>query len=308
MLRHHKTDVILVTGLSGSGRATVLKWFEDTGYEAVDNLPLSLVVALLRGRLADAETDLSPRPQRQKVVICLDVRSRGFTPERLLALKTSLASDLQLNSFLLYLECDDDQLLRRFTETRRRHPLAEDRPIRDGIRAERSLFGIVRAEADLVLDTTGWSPHDLRHRLEAEFAPANPRGISLTLMSFSYKNGLPREADLVFDVRFLDNPHWHNDLRRLDGRDAKIAEFIESDPDFADYFSHLHQLLMPLWPRFHAEGKSYVTVAFGCTGGRHRSVYVAEKWAAHLRQLQSLTHPMAMDISLVHRDLNETTR
>ena len=310
-----------------------MKWFEDTGYEAVDNLPLSLVVPLLRGRQTNDENGTADQAMThtnpRKVAICLDVRSRGFTSERLIDLKQILREHLHLHPFILYLECDDEQLLRRFTETRRRHPLAEDRPIRDGISAERAFFGPIRGEADLLLDTTGWSPHDFRHKLETVFQPDQQHGISLTLMSFSYKNGLPREADLVFDVRFLDNPHWSEDLRPLDGRDSEIGNFIEQDPDFANFFDHLCQLLMPLWPRFRAEGKSYVTVAFGCSGGRHRSVFVAEKLAKHLESLNMSQQDQAqnlgnkndnrtkelgtiqwtpMELTLVHRDLIDKTR
>ena len=329
-----RADVILLTGLSGSGRATALKWFEDSGYEAVDNLPLSLVVPLLRGRQTDLQNNpanqtISTKVTSRKVAICLDVRSRGFTSERLFDLKQTLREHLHLYPFILYLECDDEQLLRRFTETRRRHPLAEDRPIRDGISAERAFFAPIRGEADLLLDTTGWSPHDFRHRLETVFKLDQPHGISLTLMSFSYKNGLPREADLVFDVRFLNNPHWHEELRPMDGRDVQIANFIEQDPDFTNFFAHLCQLLMPLWSRFRAEGKSYVTVAFGCSGGRHRSVFVAEKLAKHLKNLNLSAKEHAqksaqnseykannlgtiqwtpMELTLVHRDLSDNIR
>ena len=313
----------MVTGLSGSGRGTALKWFEDKGFEAVDNLPLSLVIPLLRGRQADMteiESDWRDNPARdkntppRKVAICLDVRSRDFSADRLLELVEELQKSLGLRLFILYLESDDDQLLRRFTETRRKHPLAEDRPIRDGILAERAMYLPIRAEANLILDTTGWSPHDLRRRLDKEFSADRKNAIALTIMSFSFKNGVPRESDMVFDVRFLTNPHWQDELRPLDGRDQKIGEFIEQDPDFKQFFDHLLQLLMPLWSRFHAEGKSYVTIAFGCSGGRHRSVYIAEKLAAYLRsnpennRQQKTPKTPSIELSLVHRDLIDINR
>jgi UPF0042 nucleotide-binding protein len=278
--------VIIVTGYSGAGQSTSLKILEDLGYEALDNLPLFLLPALVRqGELMD-----SP------LAVRIDTRTRGFTAYSLLQEMASLRADPAIAAKLLFIECDDDILQRRFTETRRRHPLAIERPVSDGIRRERQLLAGLIEAADLIIDTSQLSIHDLKRRLAGEFSLNETLPLQISVMSFSYKHGLPREADLVFDVRFLRNPHYEESLEPLTGRDPEIAAYIEADPEFSGFFARLQAFLLPLLPRFRAEGKSYLTIAFGCTGGKHRSVYLAEKMGKALADHGS-------GVIITHRDL-----
>ncbi|MFO1069308.1 MAG: RNase adapter RapZ [Geminicoccaceae bacterium] len=277
--------VLLVTGLAGAGRSTCLKVLEDNGFEAVDNLPLDLAARLLA----------SEQPVDSDLAIGVDSRTRAFSPEGLLELRSRIrerGGDVSL----LYLDCDDDVLQRRFTETRRRHPLAQDRSVSDGIARERLLLGPVRAAADIVLDTTLLSVVDFRRMLTARFARGEAERMAVTVVSFAYRNGLPREADLVFDVRFLDNPHYIDALRPLTGRDAPVQAHIRTDPGYAGFVGSLENLLLPLLPRYNAEGKSYLTIGIGCTGGKHRSVFVAEEIAGRLRH-------RGWRVGVVHREL-----
>lgn len=282
--------IVLVTGMAGAGMATALKSLEDMGFEAVDNLPLSMVTTLV-----DKGGAL-----RRPLAIGIDSRTRDFATEGLLNEMAVLTARDDLSVRLLFLECDDEVLQRRFTETRRRHPLAIDRPVSDGIRRERVLLEPLRDRADVVIDTSQLSIHDLRRVLGGHFRVDAEPGLFVFVTSFSFRQGLPREADLVFDVRFLTNPHYDPDLRPLTGLDAAVAERVSSDPDFTDFFDHLTALLGPLLPRYNQEGKSYLTIAVGCTGGRHRSVFIAEKLAAWLR-LQGYK------VGLTHRELDRGT-
>ncbi len=282
--------VVLVTGLSGAGRSSAMRALEDAGYEAVDNLPLTLLASLV---LSEPAAD--PRP----VAIGVDTRTRDFGVDALTTAIDRLVAEPALDVRLLYLDCDDDQLARRFTETRRRHPLAADRPLLDGIKAERRLLEPLRARADRVIDTTGLAPHQLKRFVQDDFALDAPAGLALSVVSFAYRNGLPREADLVFDVRFLANPHYRPDLKPLTGKDADVAQFVARDPGFQAFFDGLSDMIAALLPRFEAEGKSYLTVAIGCTGGRHRSVFVAERLSARLAQ-------GGRRVALVHRDLDRS--
>lgn len=281
------TDVVVVTGMSGAGKSLTLKWLEDLGYEAVDNLPLSMLGALLRGG----------EPGRP-LAIGIDIRTRDFGAQSMLAELDRLREEAQIPLSLVFMESDDDVLSRRFTETRRRHPLAVDRPLLDGIAHERKLVSPLKARADLVIDTSSLPPAELRRLLAGHFRREERAPLLLFFTSFSYRRGLPREADLVFDVRFLDNPHYVPSLKPHSGRDQDVADFIAADPGFAAFFTGLTSLIRPLLPRFAAEGKSYLTIAIGCTGGRHRSVYVAEKLAAWLRE-------QGQQVDLRHRDLEE---
>lgn len=265
--------VALVTGMSGAGRSTALRALEDAGYEAVDNLPLSLLPALLR-------PEESPgRP----LAIGVDTRTRGFAVAPLLDAFEQARAEPDFDTRLLFIDCDDEVLRRRFTETRRRHPLAMDRPVTDGIRVERALLRDLRDRADLVLDTSTLSQADLKRRVQETLAVASPAGLAVQVVSFAYRNGLPRDADLVFDVRFLANPHYVAELRPFTGREPAVAEFIERDAGCAGFLDGLTSMLAALLPRYEREGKSYLTIAIGCTGGRHRSVYVAERLTAWLR-------------------------
>jgi RNase adapter protein RapZ len=278
--------VVVITGLSGAGLSVALKALEDLGYEAVDNLRLSLVPALLE------QAD----PRRRPLALVIDSRTRDFSAQAFLDQLDGLRRHLELDVRLVFLDCGDEALQRRFTETRRRHPLADDRPVFDGILRERELLRPLGEAADLVVDTTQLSIHDLKRLLAAAFQLGDQAALQVFVTSFSFRSGLPREADLVFDVRFLTNPHWVPELRPLTGLDAGVAACVEGDPDYAAFFAHLTDLLRPLLPRYNHEGKSYLTIAVGCTGGRHRSVFVAERLTAWLSE-------QGVKVSVTHREL-----
>jgi UPF0042 nucleotide-binding protein len=278
----------LVTGLSGAGKTTALKALEDLGYEVVDNLPVRLVAALVQGEDGD----------RAPLAIGIDARTRDFRVDTVGAEFDALAASPDLSVSVLFLECDDVVLNRRFTETRRRHPLASDRPVSDGIRQERRLMEPLRERADVVLDTSDMTMADLGRILAGHFAIGDLPRMRLLVTSFGFRNGLPREADLVMDVRFLRNPHYVDDLRPLSGRDAAVDDYVTADPAFAGFFDTWCAMLLPLLPCYVAEGKSYLTIAIGCTGGRHRSVAVSERLAARLRD--EANHV----IEVRHRDID----
>lgn len=265
--------VVMVTGMSGAGLSTALAVLEDLGYEAVDNLPLFLLEPLM------TKADLRNRP----LAVGIDGRTRDFTAERLLDEIRALEKTTGRKTALVFVDCSDDVLARRFVETRRRHPLAADRPVRDGIARERALLEPLRGHADLMIDTTELATFQLRQLLAASFALDAQPDLQIFVTSFAYRRGIPREADLVFDVRFLRNPHYVEALQPLTGSDPQVAAYIQNDPEFPRFFTHLTELLEPLLPRYRLEGKTYLTIAIGCTGGRHRSVFVAEKLAAWLR-------------------------
>jgi RNase adapter protein RapZ len=277
--------VLLVTGMSGAGRSTALKMLEDMGYEAFDNLPLSLVPALIENAAADASA----------IAVGADLRTRGFAIDRMLDTLDDIVRRTARELRVIFIDCDDEQLERRYTETRRPHPLAGDRPVMDGIRLERRVVYAVRARADLLIDTSHLTAAELKRLLTGHFAQ-EISGLRVFITSFAYRHGVPRNADLIFDVRFLDNPHYVPELRPLTGCDAAVAAHIERDPSFPAFFAGLSQLLQPLLPRYEKEGKAYLTIGIGCTGGRHRSVYVAERLAAELRAGGSR-------VELSHRDL-----
>ncbi len=283
-------NVVMVTGLSGAGMSSSLKVFEDLGYEAVDNLRLGLVPALL-----DFEEEQKP------LAIAIDTRNANFSVEAVRRVYELLRTQPDIAVSLIFLDCSDETLQRRFTETRRRHPLAADRPVADGIKRERGMLGPIREMADLVIDTTALSVHDLRRVLGGHFQPGPRAGLSLFITSFSYRHGVPREADLVFDARFLRNPHWVQELREQTGLEDAVASYIEQDEDFPSFHTHLLALLLPLLPRYQQEGKSYLTVAIGCTGGRHRSVFVAERLARDLAA-------QGYVVGIGHRDINKSSQ
>ena len=278
-------QVVLVTGLSGAGRTSALKILEDQGFEAVDNLPMGLLPALL-----------APRGGTTRLAIGVDSRTRGFTADRLTDEIAGLRKRQDIDLRIAFLECDDEVLIRRFTETRRRHPLATDRPVADGIAIERTMLRPLRDQADAVIDTTSSSLAAFRENLIASLDLHADRPMTVTVVSFAFRNGLPREADLVFDVRFLANPHYVEALRPQDGRDPDVGTFIAEDPAFGSFLDRLTGMIGPLLPRYESEGKSYLTVAVGCTGGKHRSVYVAERLVAWLKSVGT-------PVTLRHRDL-----
>jgi UPF0042 nucleotide-binding protein len=282
-----KRPVVLLSGMSGAGLSTTLKVFEDLGYEAVDNLRLGLITALV------ADDDVAERP----LAVSIDTRNANFAVDDLLRVMRELAQNPGLDVKLVFLECSDEALQRRFTETRRRHPLAIDRPVTDGIRREREMLWPLRNESDHVIDTSLISIHDLRRVIVGHYRIDNASGLTLFITSFSYRHGVPREADLVFDARFLNNPHWDAELRQLTGKDEQVAAYIAKDPDYKAFVEHLSQLLLPLLPRYQQEGKSYLTIGIGCTGGRHRSVFVTE-------QLATLLAANGYIVGIGHRDLD----
>ncbi|MEQ9812092.1 MAG: RNase adapter RapZ [Azospirillaceae bacterium] len=279
------SPIVVVTGMSGAGLSTTLKILEDLGYEAVDNLPLGLVPELIRQR----------QGERRPLALTVDIRTRDFSPESLARVFQAIGPDRMGSLRTIFLEADLDVLQRRYTETRRRHHLALDRPVVDGLRLEQRLVEPLRQVASLVLDTSQLSQHELKRRISEEFA-VGASGLFVSVMSFSFKRGLPREADLVVDVRFLDNPHWVEELRPLTGNDEAVKAHIRADPDFQPFLDNLQRLLTPLLPRYVREGKSYLTIAAGCTGGRHRSVFTA---AALADWLAGTGHR----VGLTHRDL-----
>jgi UPF0042 nucleotide-binding protein len=235
------------------------------------------------------------------IALGIDSRTAGFSSERFIVLVGQLRADRRLRATLVFLDCEDEVLRRRFTETRRRHPLAQDRPVGDGIVRERNLMRAVRAEADLVLDTSDTAIGDLKTMLAGHFGDTVRTELAITVVSFSYRQGLPREADLVFDVRFLENPYYNQTLRHLSGEDEAVSQAIAADAAFPGFFAALTSLLWPLLPGFESEGKSYLTIAIGCTGGRHRSVFVAGMLADWLRQ-------RGRTVMLRHRDVAREAR
>jgi len=263
--------IVLVTGLSGGGKASILRVLEDLGYEAVDNPPLHLM------------EDMVLRADRP-IAIGVDVRSRGFDTQALLAVLSRLKLNPALRPELVFAWADESSLLRRFTETRRRHPLAADGRLADGVAAEVALTADLRSAADLLLDTSDLPLPMLRRMIEQRFGSVadDAAGMTCSLISFAYPAGLPREADLVFDTRFLRNPHYDPILRPGTGLDADVAAYVEADPDFAPFIAKLTDLLTLLLPRFVQEGKKYVAIGVGCTGGRHRSVHVVQTLACRL--------------------------
>lgn len=258
--------VVLVTGPAGAGRSTAINALEDAAFEAIDNMPLSLVPRLL-----------SAPDAGHAMALGLDARNRDFSVENLIELVDAYRGDPRLSVELLFLDCRSDVLVRRYSETRRRHPLSPDGSPASGVALEEDLLRPVRERADILVDTSDYTPHDLRAEIMRLFNPRTGRTLSVSVQSFSYKRGLPRGADLVFDVRFLQNPHWDAALRALDGRHADVAAYIASDPRFDAFFDQVLSMVTFLLPAYREEGKSHLAIAFGCTGGRHRSVATAQK-------------------------------
>ena len=283
--------IVLVSGLSGAGKASILRTLEDMGYEAVDNPPLTLTEELVH------------RADR-RLAIGLDARTRGFDVDAVLATLERLRLNPALRPELVFAWADEAALLRRFTETRRRHPLAPSGRVSEGIAKEVALTAPLREAADLVLDTSDLPLPALRRLVEQRFGTesAGIGGLTVSIMSFAFPAGLPREADMVFDARFLRNPHYDPILRHRTGLDAAVAAYVEADPDFPAFFGQVLALLQLLLPRFVQEGKKYLTIAVGCTGGRHRSVRIAEMLAEHLNR-EGLDSP-GWSVSVTHRELS----
>ena len=295
---HSPLRLVVITGLSGAGRSTAAKCLEDLGWFVVDNLPPALLDTMveLGSRSAGAIT---------KIAAVVDVRSRGFTSDLQGALAALERRGAELQ--VVFLEASDDELVRRFENVRRPHPLQGDGRLVDGIARERDLLRDVRGEADLVLDTTRLNVHELRAKIVAAFADVDEPGLRATVVSFGYKYGLPVDADLVVDCRFLPNPHWIPELRSLTGRDTEVRDYVLSRPGAREFLEGYEQLLRILVDGYRHEGKRYVTLAVGCTGGKHRSVAIAEELASALRaiggEIAAGTGGEPIDVQVTHRDL-----
>ncbi|MDR3524947.1 MAG: RNase adapter RapZ [Acetobacteraceae bacterium] len=288
--------VVIVSGLSGAGKASTLHALEDIGFEAIDNPPLSFVEELVARPGLDGM-------EGQQIAFGVDARSRGFKVENVLSTLERLRANPAIEADLVFAWAEEGVLQRRFTETRRRHPLAPEGRVQDGIAAEQALTAPLREAADLMIDTSDLSLAGLRQIVEQRYGNADeasdkPRapGLAVSLMSFGYPLGLPREADVVMDARFLRNPHYDPLLRPSTGLDPAVAAYVEADPIFAEFYDRLAGMLLLLLPRFRQEGKKYATIAIGCTGGRHRSVAIVEKLAATLSEA-------GWRVSITHREL-----
>jgi UPF0042 nucleotide-binding protein len=266
-------ELTLVTGLAGAGRTTAIRALEDMGWEALDNLPLSLIP-----RLAETGAEAPDRP----MAIGVDSRTRGFSAEALIETVARLRAEGLATATLVFLDAADEALIGRFAETRRRHPMAADEDVSLGVERERDMLQALRDRADLLIDTTAMTPHDLKAEMRARLAGPGALGLTVSIQSFAFKRGAPREAEMVMDVRFLQNPHWIAALRPLDGRDAAVDAYVAQDPLFAPFFERLADMTLLLLPAYRREGKAYFGIGLGCTGGRHRSVATAERLAARL--------------------------
>jgi len=283
--------VLLVTGLLGAGKTTALKVLEDLGWETIDNFPIRLL-----DRLIDSPD--APAPDlRPPLAIGFDSRTRGFDPNKVIERVKRLVGREDLELTTLFLDCAGQELERRYNETRRRHPLAQDLPAASGIAAERETMEPLRRWADMVISTTDFTSNDLQQAIRERFGRDAPMGTTVSITSFGFSRGMPPVADLVFDMRFLHNPHWDPELRPQTGRDAPVGDFIRKDPAFDEAFGRIRDLILQLLPRYQAQGKAYVNIAFGCTGGRHRSVFTAEQMAAALRDA-------GYSPSVLHRNLS----
>jgi len=277
--------LVFVTGPSGAGRSSALNVLEDTGFEVVDNLPLRLLPALIESGGND-----------HSIALGIDPRNRDFSTNGVMDALGRLTALPGVAPELLYLDCATETLLRRYSETRRRHPLAPDDRPSDGIVRELEMLEPLKARADILIDTTNLNVHQLRAEMDHWFAPGGRR-LVVSVQSFSYKRGLPRSVDMVLDCRFLKNPYWEPALRHLNGTDDAVAEYVQSDPRFADFAEKVNDLSLLLLPAYRDEGKSYLSVAFGCTGGQHRSVVMAQMHALRLADA-------GWQVSIRHRELD----
>ncbi|SMX46712.1 RNase adapter RapZ [Maliponia aquimaris] len=278
--------IVFVTGPSGAGRSSAINVLEDLGFETIDNIPLSLIPRLLDGDL----------PSARPLALGIDVRNRDFSAEGLMQLYETLTERLNAPVDLLYVDCSTEVLVRRYSETRRRHPLAPDETPGDGVVREKALLTDVRNRADILIDTSEMTVHDLRAEMEGWFGATTGQGMAVSVQSFSYKRGLPQGLDMVLDCRFLRNPHWKPDLRPFTGLDPEVAQFVAGDPHYQEFIDRTLGLLLLVLPACIAEGKAHFAIGFGCTGGKHRSVAVTENVAAALA-------PEGWRVSIRHREL-----
>jgi RNase adapter protein RapZ len=286
------TDLVVISGYSGAGKTLAMQVFEDSGYFCVDNLPSKMIRSL-----ADLFTHRGSKVERAAVVC--DLRGGEYFSNLVEVLRE--LRDAAVDHRVLFLTADEQTLITRYKETRRRHPLAPEGNVADGVRREHELLGPVRAEADVVIDTTGLSANALRRKVAAEMLEPSTRGkLAITFVSFGHKHGPPRDPDLAFDVRFLPNPHYEPELRPLTGFDTPIVEYVARDGRLEEFYDHVVPLLEWLLPQYVAEGKAHLVVAIGCTGGRHRSVAIAEHLASRFRDSDGLL------VAVEHRDVDRS--
>ena len=282
----HAPELVIITGMSGSGKASVLKAFEDLGYYCVDNLPVELIPRFAEMALQSAEI--------RRTALVVDVRE-GSKLDQLPGILKAVRR--MIPTKVAFLEASDAVLLRRFSETRRPHPLGTDTPVNASLKTERRHLAAIRALADIVIDTSKFNVHELRAHITERFQKRSAeKNILVSCVSFGFRHGVPEEADLVFDVRFLPNPHFVPEFRALTGRDARVARYIRSFPQTKEFIQRISDLLIYLLPHYIHEGKSYLTISFGCTGGQHRSVMIAEEVGKRL-------HQAGYRVKIAHRDM-----
>ena len=286
-----KRSVLLVTGLSGSGKSFALRTLEDMGYETIDNLPLSFLESVA----------LSSRNVPRPLAVAVDVRTRDFSADHFLNVWKQIKADSDITSKMVFFECDDEVITQRYNESRRLHPLAHEKPVMDGIRIERHILSPLKVEADMVIDTSLLLTTELRGHLRRIFLPQKAPSLSIFITSFSFRHGLPREADMVFDARLLKNPYYVESLRPLSGEDEEVGDYIQKDDLFPSFSKSLQSLLSLSLPRFEEEGRAYLTLAVGCTGGQHRSVFIA-------KLLKDWLQEQKKHVKLRHRDLKKSQK
>jgi UPF0042 nucleotide-binding protein len=286
--KRESNQLVILTGLSGSGKSTVLKAFEDMGFYCVDNMPVELIPIF-------AELHEAGEGNFSRAALLVDARE-GAQLQKLPGLLTHLRKDHAIS--LVFIEANDDALLRRYSETRRPHPLGKDYSVRESLRHERELMAPIRRLADAVIDSTQFNVHELRTFITRRFKNPDRHPMLISVVSFGYKYGVPIDADLIFDVRFLPNPHFVPALRKFTGRSAKVRRFIRSFPQTGEFLRRMESLLAYLMPHYIEEGKSYLTIAFGCTGGKHRSVMLAEEIRKALEKRKYAT-------KVIHRDIEK---
>lgn len=279
------TRIVLVTGPAGAGRTTAINALEDFGFETIDNLPLSLFDRLFSGA-----------PPKRPIAIGVDPRNRDFSTTGVRNALSLIAEKPGIAGQLVYVDCAPDVLLRRFSETRRRHPSARDENPRTGVERELEVLQALRDDADILIDTSDMSPHDLRGALRRWFAPEGGANLAVSVHSFAFKRGVPGDLDMIMDLRFLRNPHWDENLRALDGRDAAVGDYVRADPLYAPFLEKLTDITSSLLPAYKTEGKSYFSIGLGCTGGQHRSVFMVQEFAKGLAEL-------GWQVSIRHREL-----